>query len=309
MILSSAIGVYSYHLDMQVRTGVDLGGTKIEAVVLGGDNNILARGRCDTPTNDYAATIQTLAELVETIENDAKATADHIGVGSPGSPSPTTGLQRNANSTVLNGMPLAADLAAAIGRPVTLANDADCLALSEAHDGAAAAHRCVFAVILGTGIGGGLVIDGRLHTGPNALGGEFGHTALPRPNQSETPGPLCYCGKTGCLEAWISGPALATQWTSLGHTSKRPTDIATEPHARAMMDDWFNRLARALANTITLLDPDVIVFGGGLNAMPNLTGELEQRLASLVFGGECNTPLVLAQHGDSSGVLGAARLQ
>ena len=295
---------------MQIRTGVDLGGTKIEAVVLDRNDHILARGRCSTPTNDYSATIQAIADLVETIEGDAGAVAGHIGVGGPGSPSPTTGLQRNANSTILNGRPLAADLCAALGRRVTLANDADCLALSEAHDGAAAAYRCIFAVILGTGIGGGLVIDRQLHTGPNALGGEFGHTALPRADKHEVPGPPCYCGKTGCLEAWISGPAFATQWASLGHASKRPTDIALESHAdaRNLLDDWFNRLARALANTITVLDPDVIVFGGGLNKMPNLTDELYNRLAPLVFGGECNTPLVLAQHGDSSGVLGAARL-
>ena len=310
MILSSVMDVYSYHLGMDVLTGVDLGGTKIEAVVLGPGDEVLARHRCPTPTNGYPATINAVAKLVHMVEDDAGVAAPHVGIGGPGSPSPTTGRQRNANSTILNGQPLACDLATAIGRPVTLANDADCLALSEAHDGAAAGHQCVFAVILGTGIGGGLVINGRLHTGPNALGGEFGHTALPRPRADETPGPACWCGQRGCLESWISGPALEAQWVALKHTALRATDIAASPHADAqkLIDQWLDRLARALANTITVLDPDVIVFGGGLNAMANLTGALDQRLGDLVFGGEYLTPLVVARHGDSSGVLGAARL-
>lgn len=300
---------YSYHLDMPVRTGVDLGGSKIEAVVLQ-DDEILARVRCRTPQGDYAGTVQAVAALVAEAETKAGTNAPHIGVGAPGSPSPTTGLQRNSNSTALNDMPLATDLATALNRPVRLANDANCLALSEAWNGAGAGQGTVFAVILGTGVGGGLVVDGALLEGCNGLGGEFGHTALPRPTHDEVPGPTCYCGLNGCIEGWLAGPALEAQWCVMGHGQATATAIATDPHADAiaLIDHWLDRLARALANAINLVDPDVIVVGGGLNAIDAIYDRIPTMLGPLVFGGMCATPVVRASHGDSSGVLGAARL-
>ena len=294
---------------MALRTGVDLGGTKIEAVVLH-DDRIVVRERVPTPAGDQAATVQAVADLVRTVEAQAGGVAPHVGIGTPGSPSPATGLQRNSNSEALNGQPLAAQLATAIGRDVRLANDANCLALSEAHDGAGAGAHAVMAVILGTGVGGGLVVGGRLLHGHNALGGELGHTALPRPTADECPGPACYCGRNGCLEGWLSGPALEGAWLADGHEPMRATAIAASdrPEARALMDAWLDRLARALGNAITLLDPDCIVIGGGLNAIDDIYIRLPQRLPTHVFGGECTTPVVRAMHGDSSGVLGAARL-
>ena len=295
---------------MHVRTGVDLGGTKIEAVVLGPEGNVLARRRTPTPEADLQATLDAIVALVDDVETQAGSQAPHVGVGGPGSPSPETGLHRNANSTVLNGQPLAAVLREALGRDVRLANDANCLALSEALDGAGAGHRSVFAVILGTGVGGGLVIDGHLHTGRNLVGGEFGHTGLPRPTAQETPGPACYCGQHGCLETWLSGPAIERFWRQDGHAPLRATELAAQetPAARDHLERWLDRLARALANAITLLDPDVIVLGGGLNAIDAIYATMPMRLAQLVFGGTCSTPVIKAVHGDSSGVLGAARL-
>ncbi|MCH2137476.1 MAG: ROK family protein [Phycisphaerales bacterium] len=293
---------------MTVRTGVDLGGTKIEAVVLDGDDRVLARERCATPQGDCAATVQALADLVARVEFDAGCAAAHVGIGGPGSVSPRTGLHRNANSTVLNAQPLHAMLQTALGRPVALANDANCLALSEAHDGAGAGHRCVFAVILGTGVGGGLVIDGVLHEGHNRTGGEFGHTALPRLNADEIPGPPCYCGQRGCLENWLSGPALEAQWLVHHADALQATEIAATRGDDVVFTCWLDRLARALAGVVTLIDPDVIVVGGGLSAIEQIYTQLPARLPPLVFGGECTTEILRAVHGDSSGVLGAARL-
>jgi fructokinase len=254
--------------------------------------------------------VQAVAELVIEAETQAQIQANHVGIGAPGSPSPETGIQRNSNSIALNGQSLAADLAEAIGRPVRLANDANCLALSEAWNGAGAGKGTVFAVILGTGVGGGLVIDDALLEGCNGVGGEFGHTALPRPTANEAPGPPCYCGLNGCIEAWLAGPALEAEWTTLGHDPLPATAIAVNEHndAHALIDAWLNRLARALANAINLVDPDVIVIGGGLNAIDAIYTKIPAMLGPLVFGGSCTTPLVRATHGDSSGVLGAARL-
>lgn len=309
MMVSSRMDAYSYHLDMPVRTGVDLGGTKIEVVVLQ-DDEIRARVRCGTPQGDYAGSVQAVADLVSQAEAEAGITAPHVGVGAPGSPSPSTGLQRNSNSIALNDMPLADNLATAINRPVRLANDANCLALSEAWNGAGAGHGTVFAVILGTGVGGGLVVDGTLLKGCNGVGGEFGHTALPRPTTDEVPGPTCYCGLNGCIEGWLAGPAMEAQWCALGHAPLTATAIAADASedAKDLLDRWLDRLARALANAVSLVDPDVIVIGGGLNAIDAIYDRIPGMLGPLVFGGACSTPVVAASHGDSSGVLGAARL-
>jgi fructokinase len=295
---------------MDVRTGVDLGGTKIEAVVLDDAGGVLARQRTPTPPRDLQATIDAIVQLVNQVETQAGARAQHVGVGGPGSPSPATGIHRNANSTVLNDQPLARLLQGALGREVRLANDANCLALSEAFDGAGEGHRCVFGVILGTGVGGGIVIDGQLHSGRNLVGGEFGHTALPRPSLKETPGPRCWCGHHGCLETWLSGPAIARLWVQDGHAPLQATELAVldTPSARDHLERWLDRLARALANAINLLDPDIIVLGGGLSSIDAIYATMPGRLETLVFGGSSTTPLVKAMHGDSSGVLGAARL-
>ncbi|MCH2135857.1 MAG: ROK family protein [Phycisphaerales bacterium] len=299
-------------------TGVDLGGTKIEAAVLSAGGQVLARKRCPTPQGDYEGTLAAVANLVHTVEEAADAQAPHVGIGAPGSVDPATGLHRNANSTVLNGRPLQDDLTAAIGRPIKLANDADCLALSEAHDGSGAGHRCVFALILGTGVGGGLVIDGELHTGANGLGGEFGHTALPRLQSDELRDVRCWCGMLHCLEAWLAGPVLERQWLDLGNDSMRASDIAARARSRsdassaqaaAVIERWLDRLARALGGLVTVLDPDVIVIGGGLSCIEALYDDLPERIGRYTFNGACTTPIHKATHGDSSGVLGAARLR
>ena len=292
-----------------IRIGIDLGGTKIEGIALGAGGEELGRLRIATPRGDYAATLQAIGSIVESLERDGGRGS--VGLGIPGTPSPLTGLVKNANSTWLIGRPLAYDLERMLNRPVRLANDANCFALSEATDGAAAGAPVVFGVILGTGCGGGVVVNGAVLTGPNGLAGEWGHNPLPAPQDDERPGPQCYCGKRGCLEVFLSGPALERDYVAAGGERLPAAAIAaraeSEPCADAVMARYEARLARALTTVINLLDPDVIVLGGGLSNIERLY----QRVPPMFepFGAEpARTRLVRAKHGDSSGVRGAAWL-
>lgn len=287
-----------------MRIGVDLGGTKIEAVALDETGQTLARHRVATPAGDYGATITAVAELVRLLERET-GKAGTVGIGMPGAVSPLTGLVKNANSTCLIGERPAEDLKTLLGRDVRLANDADCFALSEASDGAAAGAESVFGVILGTGVGGGLVWRGQLLTGPNAIAGEWGHNPLPWPGADELPGPACYCGKHGCIEAFLSGPAVMAEYDRISpHKVRSPADITDDGFWRR----YENRLARALAGVINIFDPAVIVLGGGLSNIDRLYQNVPAILPEYVFGGETTTRLAKAAFGDSSGVRGAAWL-
>jgi fructokinase len=287
-----------------LRIGVDLGGSKIEAVALrGGDE--FCRRRIAAPRGDYGATVEAIRGLVADIERAAGARGT-VGVGIPGALSPATGLVKNANSVWLIGRPLDRDLEAALGRKVRLANDANCFALSEATDGAAAGARIVFGVILGTGVGGGIVVDGRVLSGADAIAGEWGHSPLPSPRDDERPGPLCYCGKHGCVETFVSGPGLAADHYAATGERREPADIAAA--APATMARYEDRLARGLATVVNLLDPDVIVLGGGLSQIGRLYESVPRLLASYVFSDRVAARLVPPRHGDASGVRGAARL-
>ncbi|MCO5121983.1 MAG: ROK family protein [Burkholderiaceae bacterium] len=299
----------------RARFGIDLGGTKIALAALDRTGKVLLRRRVSTPRGDYAATIETIAGLVEVAESELGMTAS-VGVGTPGAPSRVDGLMKNCNSVVLNGRPLAADLEARLARPIRIANDADCFALSEAADGAARGAGVVFGVILGTGVGGGIVVDGRLLRGPNAIAGEWGHDALPWPQPDELPGPACYCGRRGCLETWLSGPALAREAAARKPGLPDADDVAAvvrraqggDADAAAALDAWFDRLARGLAMVINILDPDAIVLGGGLSAIDATYVEVPRRWGRHVFSDRVDTALLRPVHGDDSGVLGAARL-
>jgi predicted NBD/HSP70 family sugar kinase len=295
-----------------LRLGVDLGGTKIAAVVLDGRGAEVWRTRQATPRGDYDATLDAIAGIVAEAEGATGATVT-VGVGIPGAPSRVTGLIKNANSTWLNGRPLEDDLARRLGRPVRLANDANCLVVSEAADGAAAGAGVVFGVILGTGTGGGLVVHGQLVEGRNAIGGEWGHNPLPWPQPHETPGPACYCGRHGCIETWLSGPALARDHhTHTGQVLSGEAIVAAasvgDAGALESLDRWYERAARALATVINVVDPDVIVVGGGLSRIAGLYTAVPQRWNTWVFSDVVGTRLVAAQHGDASGVRGAAWL-
>lgn len=291
--------------------GVDLGGTKIEAAALDG-RGVRARRRVATPRDDYEATLHAVAQLVFGIEKET-GSSGKVGVGMPGAISPDTGLVKNANSVWLNGRPLAQDLARVLPRQLRFENDANCFALSEAVDGAAAGARMVFGVILGTGTGGGIVLDGRVWTGHNAIAGEWGHNPLPRPSADELPGPPCYCGRTGCIETWLSGPALARDYARASGQRAEPAEIAMraeqgEPAAEGVMARYEDRLARALSSVINLLDPDVIVLGGGLSNLARLYQDVPPLLPRYVFSDRVDTPLRPPAHGDASGVRGAAWL-
>ncbi len=299
-----------------IRLGIDLGGTKIEGIVLDARGRTLARCRVATPREDYPATVAAVAGLVAALEHEAAARGS-VGVGIPGAVSPQTGRIKNANSTWLIGAAFNRDLAAALDRPVRLANDANCFALSEAVDGAAAGAGVVFGVILGTGVGGGVVIDGKVLAGRNAIAGEWGHNPLPWPRDEERPGPTCYCGKQGCIETFLSGPGLARDYAagegSPASPPASPEEIETraeagEAAALAALDRYQDRLARGLAQVIDLLDPDVIVLGGGLSNLPRLYQSLPARLPAYVFSDRVDTELRPPRHGDSSGVRGAAWL-
>ena len=295
-----------------MRIGVDLGGTKIEAIALGDDGHELARRRVPTPRHDYDATIRAIVSLVNGIEQET-GNQGSVGVGMPGSLSPASGLVKNANSTWLIGRAIDQDLARALGRPVRCANDANCFALSEATDGAAAGARVVFGVIVGTGTGGGVVVDGRVLTGPNAIAGEWGHNPLPWPADDERPGPECYCGKAGCIETFLSGPGLARDYRDATGLELDPPEIAGraergEDAAQAALTRYEDRMARALAVVLNLLDPDVIVLGGGISRVARLYERVPRLWQAWAFSDRITTPLRPPLHGDSSGVRGAAWL-
>lgn len=291
------------------RLGIDLGGTKIEIAGLDAAGAVRLRRRVATP-RDYAGTLAAIAGLVEAAEAELGGRGS-LGIGIPGSENPATRLIRGANSTHLNGRPLGADLQARLSRPVRLSNDANCLAMSEAADGAGAGFGTVFAAILGTGVGGGLAVNGRLVEGRNRVAGEWGHNPLPWMTPAEFPGPPCWCGQRGCIEAFLCGPALATDADGPGarDASTLPARAAAgDPAARAALDRHADRLARALAAVVNLADPDAIVLGGGLSNMEHLYDRLPALIPRHVFSDAFSTPVLRARHGDSSGVFGAARL-
>ncbi|NTV93998.1 MAG: ROK family protein [Thiobacillus sp.] len=294
------------------RVGIDLGGTKTELIALDGQGNELLRRRTATPQGDYRATLATIAGLVDWAEAELASRAD-IGIGTPGAVSPVSGLMKNCNSTCLNGQPLKQDLERLLGRPVALANDANCFALSEATDGAAAGADVVFGVIIGTGCGAGVVVHGRVLGGPNAIAGEWGHNPLPWPRTEELPGSACYCGKRGCLETWLSGPGLARDFAARSGFRLAPPEIAARAATGdlacgAALDEYEDRLARGLAHVINILDPDVIVLGGGLSNLARLYTNVPRLWNKYVFSDHVGTRLVPPRHGDSSGVRGAAWL-
>jgi len=294
-----------------MRIGVDLGGTKIEAIAIDGTHEVLRR-RVSTPRGDYPATVSAVRELVAAIERELGTTCT-VGVGIPGVISPATGLVKNANSTWLNGQPLDRDLERALGRPLRVANDANCFALSEATDGAAQAASIVFGVILGTGTGGGVVVNGRVLEGRHRIAGEWGHNPLPWPQDGELPGPSCYCGRTGCIETFLSGPGLSATYSTIAGRRTEAADIAAmadsgDPSANQALAIYETQLARALASIINVVDPDVIVLGGGLSNISRLYNRVPPLLQAFVFSDSADTPIVPARHGDSSGVRGAAWL-
>jgi len=295
-----------------LRIGVDLGGTKIEFVALESDGRELHRHRVATPRDDYDGTVRAIKEGVEKIEAELRRRAT-VGIGIPGTISQITHHVKNANSTWMNGRPFDRDLCETLHREVRLANDANCLAVSEATDGAGAGKRLVFAVILGTGCGGGLAIDGRVHNGRNGVSGEWGHTTLPWMTPEEYPGPECYCGRRGCIETWISGTGLEADYERTTKRKLKGKEIisrseAGDAEALASLARYEDRLTRSLAQMINILDPDIIVLGGGVSQVPRLYKNVPQRLKEYVFGHEADTPVVVAKHGDASGVRGAAWL-
>ncbi len=294
---------------MTLRIGIDLGGTKIEIAALDPDGGELLRRRVATPQGDYLATLEAVATLVLDAERELGGSAT-VGVGMPGAESRLTGLIKNANSTCLIGRPLRQDLETRLRRPIRLANDANCFALSEAVDGAAAGAEVVFGVILGTGCGGGVVLRGQALTGANAIAGEWGHNPLPWPLDEERPGPACYCGKQGCLETWLSGPGLAQDFFRHAARSLSAEDIARRDDAdcQAALARYEDRLARGLAHVINVLDPDVIVLGGGLSRIGRLYENVPRMWGRYVFSDAVATRLLPPLHGDSSGVRGAAWL-
>jgi fructokinase len=294
------------------RIGVDLGGTKIEGAALDRSGAVHFRQRVATPAGDYRATLEAIEGLVRTIEREIGETAS-VGVGMPGTISPATGLVKNANSTCLIGRPLQRDIEAALGRPVRLANDANCFALSEAIDGAASGLETVFGVILGTGVGGGIAIGGRILVGANAIAGEWGHNPLPWPAPEEMPGPPCYCGRSGCIETFLSGPGLAADHSRHTGNRRSPADTVhaaeqRDPASVATLERYMDRLARGLAAVINLLDPDAIVLGGGLSGIAALYDRVPDLWTRYIFSDRVVTRLLPPVHGDSSGVRGAAWL-
>jgi fructokinase len=297
-----------------MRIGVDLGGTKIAGIVLDDRNAARWERRVPTPRNDYDGTIAAIRQLVDDAERAVHERCT-VGIGIPGAVSPATGAIKNANSTWLNRRPFKEDLAAALGREVRLANDANCLAVSEASDGAAAGAAVVFAVILGTGCGGGLVVNRELIVGANAIAGEWGHNPLPEPADDERPGPPCYCGRSGCIETFLSGPGLAADYARRRPEAEALTaeDVVAraaggDAVAGAVLDAWEDRLARSLASVINVADPNVIVVGGGLSQIGRLYTNVPARWSRYVFSDQVVTRLVPAAHGDASGVRGAAWL-
>ncbi len=295
-----------------MRIGVDLGGTKIEGIALAADGRERWRRRVAAPRGSYDDSVRAIAELVASLEAETGERGS-VGVGIPGAVSRATGLVKNANSTWLIGKPLSQDLSRVLQRPVRLANDANCFALSEATDGAGAGAEVVFGVIIGTGTGGGVVVHGRVLGGANAIGGEWGHNPMPAATGEERTGPPCYCGRSGCIETWLSGPALSRDYAADGGEPLSATDIAGraaagEPQAAAALARYEQRFARALGTIINVIDPDVIVLGGGLSNVERLYENVPQLWSPFVFSDRVGTRLVRAVHGDASGVRGAAWL-
>ncbi len=295
-----------------MRIGVDLGGTKTELIAIDDDGSVRLRRRAPTPAGDYAATVALIAGMVTQAERELGVRAS-VGIGTPGSQSPVDGRMRNANSTCLNGLPLKQDVEAALGRTVRLANDANCFALSEAVDGAGRGADVVFGVILGTGVGGGVVVHGRVLQGANGVAGEWGHNPLPPGDDTGGHAPACYCGRHGCVETWLSGPALAADHLRTSGETAAPERIVAraadgDAACEATLRRYEARLARALAGVINLLDPDVIVLGGGLSSIGRLYQRVPQLWAPHVFSDRIVTRLCPPLHGDSSGVRGAAWL-
>jgi len=294
------------------RIGVDLGGTKIEAIALARDGQIAARERISTP-RAYPETLSAIVDIVHRVELSTGATGAPVGIGIPGAVTPSTGLVKNANSVWLIGQPLGRDLEERLGRPVRLANDANCFAISEAADGAGSSADVVFGVILGTGVGGGIVVHGRALVGPNLIAGEWGHNPLPWMTPDEFPGPPCYCGKRGCIETFLSGPAFEREYAASTGDKLASVEIvksaeAGSAHAIGVLARYHDRLARALASVINVVDPDVIVLGGGMSNVPSLAEAVSARLPRYVFSDSVHTRVVRNKHGDSSGVRGAAWL-
>ena len=295
-----------------INIGIDLGGTKIEGIALDDCGNELFRRRVPTPAGDYRATLLTIGDLVKEIERSLEEQGS-VGVGTPGALSPATGLLKNSNSVCLNGKPLYQDLQRVLKRNVRIANDANCFALSEATDGAAATAEVVFGVIVGTGTGAGIVVKGHILQGPNAIAGEWGHNPLPWPQDHERPGPLCYCGKTGCIETWLSGPGMSRDYSNLSGAERDASEIveraeAGDTLAETCLQRYEDRMARALAHVINILDPDVIVLGGGMGNIQRLYSNVPLMWQQYVFSDRVDTRLVPPKFGDSSGVRGAAWL-
>lgn len=293
-----------------VSIGIDLGGTKIEAIALDAKGRERARRRIPTPKDGYEAVLAAIADLVRQVEAEAGG-ADSIGIGTPGSPSPRTGLIRNSNSQWLNGRPVMDDLERLLGRPLRIANDADCFALSEATDGAGAGANIVFGVILGTGVGAGIAVGGKLLQGANGIAGEWGHNPLPWPQDGERPGPDCYCGRRGCIETWLSGPGLAADHLRVTGEALTPEQIvaaagAGNAAAEQSLRRYEERLARALAHVINVVDPHVIVLGGGMSKLDRLYANVPALWSRYIFSDVVLTRLVPPRYGDSSGVRGAA---
>jgi fructokinase len=295
-----------------MRIGIDLGGTKIEAIAIDGDGAVIAPARRIATPRDYRGTIAAIRDLVDRIDAEVGGIC-RVGVGIPGAVSTRSGTIKNANSVWLNGRDFPADLARALDREVRLANDANCFTLSEASDGAAAGAARVFGVILGTGVGGGIVVDGRPLEGRNRIAGEWGHNPLPWPSDAERPGARCYCGKHGCVETWLSGPGFERDYASRGVEPLPSPEIvarasAGEAVAVQALEDYVDRLARSLAIVINIIDPDVVVLGGGMSNIPDLDVRMTEALANHVFSDEVLTEVLRNVHGDSSGVRGAAWL-
>lgn len=295
-----------------MRIGIDLGGSKAEAVALGNDGKVLAQKRIDTPRGDYLEILRTVVRLINTLEKETGRRGE-VGIGTPGAISPVTGLLRNSNSTELNGHCIRSDLEALLGRPVRIANDANCFALSEATDGAAEGASVVFGVILGTGTGAGVVVNGHILTGPNAIAGEWGHNPLPWPRAEELPGPDCYCGRQGCVETFLSGPGFAADYGRASGAAVLAPEVVKlaesgNAEAEAAMQRYEGRLARGLAHVINVLDPDVIVLGGGMSNAARLYTNVPELWGEFIFSDTVTTRLLPPRFGDASGVRGAAWL-
>lgn len=298
--------------EARLRIGIDLGGTKIAGIALNEAGETQAERRVATPRGDYDGTVLAVAGLVVSLEGEARGTGS-VGIGMPGAIAPSTGLVKNANSVWLNGRPFQSDIERALGRPVRIENDANCLAVSEAVDGMAAGAAVVWAIILGTGVGSGIAIDGAALSGRHRIAGEWGHNPLPSPRDDERPGPACYCGRHGCIETWVSGTGLAADHSRLIGRATTGEEVvaamrAGELPARLSLDAYLDRLGRAVAHVVNILDPDIIVIGGGLSRVEEIVSGLARRVAPHVFSETFDTPIRASRHGDASGMRGAAWL-